>query len=408
MNLIKTLKSTYSLSKTGVIFAMASDLGRERASLAAHYLTGRLFPEYPDERHLEAVMQWLCLAQDACGGRGVSAAYYLKKGWEVAYPETSGYIIATHLAYANFIGDDSYVKRAVQLGDWEIEIQHPSGGILSNPKFSHTRVFNTGQVILGWCALYERIKDTKYLEAAIRAGEYLIKGQEDDGAWRKDTHCGARTYHARVDWALFRLGKLSGDNRFVDTAYNNLKWVLNQQKNNGWFDNCGFNDDLPITHVIVYTLRGLLESHLMDLAGLTDLNILPAVTKTADSLCAALQKYPVGGVEGMVPTSFDSDWQSADRESCLTGNTQLACFLFRLAHITNNDNYRETAETVLQATKRTQVIETSCMPIRGAIAGTYPFYHGYCANSYPNWAAKFFADALLMKIQYGKKIAILA
>lgn len=408
MNLIKTLRSTYSLSKAGVTFAMASDLGRERASLAAHYLTGRLFPEFPDERHLAEAINWLCRAQDACGGRGVSAVYSLNKGWEVAYPETSGYIIATYLAYADFTGDDSYVKRAVQLGEWEIDIQHPSGGTLSNPKFSYTRVFNTGQVILGWCALYERNKDTIYLEAAIRAGEYLIKGQEDDGAWRKDTYCGARTYHARVAWALLRLGKLSGDKRFVGAAYKNLKWVLNQQKKNGWFDNCGFNDDLPIMHVIVYTLRGLLESHLMDLQDLAELDILSAVIKAADSLCTALQSYPVGGVIGMVPTSFDSNWQSEDKDSCLTGNSQLAYFLFRLAHITNNDKYREIAETVLKATKRTQVIETSCMLIRGAIAGSYPLYRGYCANSYPNWAAKFFADALLMKIQYSKKYAILA
>lgn len=408
MNLIKTLKSTYSLSKTGVIFAMASDLGCERASLAAHYLTGRLFPEYPDERHLEAVMQWLCLAQDVCHGRGTSAVYDLKKGWGVAYPETSGYIIATYLAYADFTGDESYVRRAIDIGDWEIDIQSPGGGILSSPCVSYTRVFNTGQVILGWCALYERTNNDKYLKAALRAGEYLLNLQETDGSWKKDTYCGARTYHSRIDWALLRLALLSGEQRFADTAYKNLKWVLSQQKENGWFDNCGFNNDNPITHVLEYTLKGLLECHIMNVPEIGQLNILPSVIKTADALCAAIQKYSVKGVSGMVPTSFDRNWQSTDRHSCLTGNAQLVSFFFRLAYTTNSDNYTKIAELTLQATKRTQTVETTFAPIRGAIAGTYPLYHGYVANGYPNWAAKFFADALLMKIQYGKKIAILA
>jgi hypothetical protein len=66
--------------------------------------------------------------------------------------------------------------------------------------------------------------------------------------------------------------------------------------------------------------------------------------------------------------------------------------------------YREIADNVLSATKRTQIIETSILPIRGAIAGTYPFSHGYVANGYPNWGAKFFADALLMKINYNQRL----
>ena len=108
-------------------------------------------------------MQWLCLAQDVCAGEtGAAAVYDLTGGWQVAYPETSGYIIATYLAYADITGEDGYIKRAVQIGDSEIAIQTPGGGILSNPEYAHVRVFNTGQVILGWCALYEQpvINDT--------------------------------------------------------------------------------------------------------------------------------------------------------------------------------------------------------------------------------------------------------
>jgi hypothetical protein len=406
--LVQILLSPYRRIQTARYLFRAAGLGRHQAALAAQYATGRLFPEFSDESHLDAAMQWLCRAQDACGGKGVSNVYYLKSGWGVAYPETSGYIIATYLAYADLTADSSYTRRAIQLGDWEIEIQPSSGGILSSPDVSYTRVFNTGQVMLGWCALYERTRDDKYLKAALRAGEYLLKGQEADGAWRKDTYCGARTYHARIDWALLRLATLSGEQKYVAAAISNLKWVLRQQRENGWFKNCGFHNELPITHVIIYTLRGLLESHLLNVSAVSELNILPKVIAAADALCAAFQKYPVRNIPGMVPCSFDENWDTADEHSCLTGNVQLACFLFRLSHTTGNESYAKIAETAIRATKRTQNIETSFLPIRGAIAGTYPLYHGYVANGFPNWATKFFADALIMKRLIDQKGTILA
>ena len=34
--------------------------------------------------------------------------------------------------------------------------------------------------------------------------------------------------------------------------------------------------------------------------------------------------------------------------------------------------------------------------IRGGIAGCYPVWGGYIQYGYPNWAAKFFIDALLL------------
>jgi hypothetical protein len=404
MNIItQRLRQTYRFLQIPIYL-----LGADGIGLAQNYMTASLFPEYSDGEHLNATMQWLCRAQDVCKGNGVSAMYSLKKGWGVAYPETSGYIIATYLAYADHSGDENYIKRAIQIGNWEIDIQAPNGGVLSNPEVSYTRVFNTGQVILGWCSLYERTQDEKYLRAALRAGEYLVKGQEDDGAWHKDTHCGARTYHSRIDWALIRLALLSGKQKFAETAVKNLKWVILHQNGKGWFNNCGFCDDLPIMHVIVYTLRGLLESHCMNVPAVNELDLLPKITLAADALCAALLQRPVRGVPGMVPTSFDEKWQSEDDHSCLTGNAQLAGFLLRLSHVTGNSRYRDVAESVIQATKRTQNITTSYLPIRGAIAGSYPLHVSYVPNGFPNWAAKFFADALMMKMHFDQAMKIAA
>lgn len=405
---VVSMRPHFGRLRTAMLFLQTFGAGAEQFRVLQHYLTGRLFPDFGDEAHLKAAMEWLARAQDVCGGEGVSNLFFLKTGWGVAYPETSGYILATFLAYADFSGDKSYIDRAIRIGHWEITIQTPNGGVISSTKLRQTRVFNTGQVILGWCALYERTGEEKNLQAAKRAGDYLLNEQEADGAWRRDTYCGARTYHARVDWALLRLAQLAGEQRYAAVALKNLQWVLKQQRHNGWFAQCGFNDDKPIMHVIVYTLRGLLECSTMNSAAVNELGILPAVIKGADALCKALQAQPVAGISGMVPTAFDENWKSAADDSCLTGNAQLACFLYRLAHCTQNQTYRDVADTVMSATKRTQLVETSLLPIRGAIAGTYPLSHGYVPNAYPNWAAKFFADALLMKINYEQGLVVLA
>ncbi len=394
--------------RTSVHFLSRFGIGTEQIELLHHYISEKVFPAYSDELHLQATMKWLTEAQDVCGGEGVSCAYYLKTGWGVAYPETSGYILATFLAYADYKADSAFVDRAKQLGDWEIKIQAPNGGVYSSPILKQTRVFNTGQVILGWCALFERTRDQKYLQAALRAGNYLLDEQEEDGTWSRDTFCGARTYHSRVDWALLKLAKISGVDQYAVAAVKNLKWVTAQQHETGWFKNCGFNNDLPNMHVISYTLRGLLESMLVGHELAKELDLLSATIKAADALCLAIKKRPVAGIEGMVPTSFDINWLSPNTDSCLTGNAQFSCFLYLLSHATNNDNYREMADLVLSAVKQTQVVKTSLQPIKGALAGTFPITHGYQANGYPNWAAKFLADALLMKVNYIDKMVILA
>src|SRR6267154_4038335 len=78
--------------------------------------------------HLQSAMQWLCRAQDATGNGGISYGYGFLEGWLPAYPETTGYAIPTFLRYASFIGEDSYVKRALIMAEWELTVQATDGG----------------------------------------------------------------------------------------------------------------------------------------------------------------------------------------------------------------------------------------------------------------------------------------
>lgn len=357
------------------------------------YASSKLFNARSDDEHLKATMDWLIESLAACGGKGSSASYSVVSGWAGAYPETSGYIIGTFLAYYDLTGQKSYLEKAVELGDWEIEIQTTSGAVLSSLTNDIVRVFNTGQVVLGWCLLYERTADSKYLEAAIRAADFLVTTQEPDGRWQKNTYCGARTYHSRIDWALIRVANLSNDAKYEATAVRNLEWIKSCARGNGWFSSCGFDQSDPITHVIDYTLRGLLECHVLR----PSLNLLPMVEKSVDNLVAAMRRSSVKKNIGMIPQSFDSSWKGNSASSCLTGNAQLAYLFNRLVWVGSSACYPSMSDQLIDAIKGTQVLDCEDKSIRGAVPGCFPFYSGYCQYAYPNWAAKFFADALMMK-----------
>lgn len=401
------LRNARSGVREGLTYARA--LGLRGASQAWRYWSAGLFEPASDEVHLRAALDWLCLAQDATGNDGVSSVYRLRDGWDLAYPETTGYILATFLSAADMLDRPDLRARAEAMGAWECGIQTESGGVLSSIGQPQTRVFNTGQVVLGWCALRDGDGDRRFLDAAVKAGNYLVTTQEGDGRWVKDTYCGARTYHARVDWSLIRLWRLSGQRTFLESALRNLRWVLAQQEASGWFANCGFGSELPITHVIGYTLRGLVESWaLLRREGERDLvdDLAEAVARAADGFCSALRQPGVGGVPGMLPERFTSTWDGAGDASCLTGNVQLALVLLRLARQLDEPRYAEAADSLIDATKRAQVVRSVRPETRGALPGSYPMHRGYLAMAYPNWATKFLADALLARIGGHERIPL--
>lgn len=393
---------------TSFFFMKRFGIGLNSLMVLFHYVFRLRFQRHPDEKKLRAVIDWLKFAQDKCNGDGIASVFYIKTGWGVAYPETSGYILSTYLAYDRFSGGQDLLNRAKKIGDWELVIQAKNGGVISSPILKQTRIFNTGQVILGLLDLYETTCEIKYLNAAKRAGEYLILLQDPDGAWRRDTYCGARTYHARVSWSLLRLARLTGDVRFADAAKSNLKWVLAQQKKNGWFHNCGFNSDLPITHVISYTLCGLLESSECSPEVAAELDLLKFLDLSVQALYKAISNHSVRNIDGMVPSSFDENWVGTLDSSCLTGNVQIACLFYRYAVTRGDLKFKKMADRIVDATSAMQIIDTQLLDIKGAIPGSFPFGVGYIANGYPNWAAKYFADALMMKINFDQNFRVKA
>ena len=79
---------------------------------------------------------WLCRAQDVGTDRGISWGISFNRHslpsngcFLLSYPETTGYIIPTFIRLSHYFKDESYMKRAVMMGDWLLGIQMGNGAI---------------------------------------------------------------------------------------------------------------------------------------------------------------------------------------------------------------------------------------------------------------------------------------
>lgn len=81
----------------------------------------------------------------------------------------------------------------------------------------------------------------------------------------------------------------------------------------------------------------------------------------------------------------------------------MAIVYFDLYLLTQNKNFYNAGVNLVGIVKQTQRLN-GAKDLKGGIAGSYPIGGGYHPNEYPNWAAKFFADALMKKINIDKQL----
>ncbi|MGH8278676.1 MAG: hypothetical protein ACRETQ_03810 [Gammaproteobacteria bacterium] len=349
---------------------------------------------------LDAAAEWLARAQDASGCGGVSAFYDTGKSqWADAYPETTGYIIPTLYRYTRLTGKGTFRERASRMAAWESDIQLPDGavraGTLDAPQAIPT-IFNTGQVLLGWLAAWQETADARYRDSAVRAADWLVGAQDPDGAWRRFASPFAshtlNTYNTRVAFALAQAGKVLAEPRYVDAAVRNVEWALTQMHPNGWLENNDLEDNSrPLTHTIAYATRGILE------VGLIAAN--DTFVDAAARIARAAAQCQRG--DGALPGRLDANWRAAARWTCVTGNTQMAIVWQRLAGATGDRFGLPVAEKAISFSLSVQNLDSKDDGVRGGLPGSHPLKGGYMKYRYPNWAAKFFMDALMLQMGTG-------
>lgn len=360
------------------------------------------YPVEDKSKHLEAGLSWMKRAQDYPNDGGVSAWYSMIDGWRPSYVETTGYIIETFIKAAKVLDSSEYLLRAEKMGNFLIAQQLPSGGYRSHTKRqkkeSRPTVFDTGQDILGMCDLYEETKKKKYLSSAVKAADFLIRIQEKEGVWRKNTF-GNRVhiYHTRVAWPILRVALLTNSKVKRQAALKFFDWALKQQLDNGWFKYCELvekNQQQPYTHTIAYTIEGFLYAGLL----MKDRALIMAAIKGS---LVPLNKFLQ---TNKLEATYDNNWSSNDKYMCLTGNAQFAVIWGELFKLTKYPAFKTALHrmNILLSSTQARNVDPG---INGAIKGSLPLYGdlttntGYCRFAYLNWATKYYLDSVLLEME---------
>lgn len=348
------------------------------------------------DEHIHAAARWIAVAQDATPDDGVAHSYDLRGGeWLASYPETTGYIIPTLYDYAKVYDKPEFAERARRMARWESDVQLPDGGVRAGRIDADVvvpTVFNTGQVLFGWARAYQETGDESFALSLRRAADWLLEAQDADGAWRRFSSPFAsqsiNPYNTRTAFGLTQAAHALGDNRYIDAAVRNVEWALGTSDANGWLPgNCLSSSDTALTHTIAYAMRGILE-----VGAAADRGDFIAKAKDMAKKVAATQRS-----DGAFPGEVSPLWRGATRWTCVTGNAQLALNFFRVAKLTNDDSLIESAIRANAFNQSIQDLDSKQPAIRGALKGSHPINGEYMEYRYPNWAAKFFIDALILE-----------
>ena len=354
-------------------------------------------PNDNDIINLQEAANWLKKAQDSQRDGGFSGRYFLKTGWSSSYPETTGYIIPTLLSLSKEFNENIYIDRAQKAVDFLLSLQlseggFPGGEISENKTLAS--MFNTGQIINGLLEWYKYSKEERILDAALKAGKWMVSIQEIDGSWKKFTYLNnVYSYSSHASCWLADLGNYVNDKVILDSALKHYEWVLkNQDLETGWFYFSGFSDNdhkekRSVTHTIAYTLWGIL--YMAEI--FNNVDGINAVEKAAIKIAEVLQKFD------FLPGVLNYKWDVLSSFSCMTGNAQMALIWLRLFEIKKIKMYLDVALKSINSIKSVQDLNSSNEGIRGGIPGSYPIWGDYIFMAFPNWSAKFFIDSLLYK-----------
>jgi rhamnogalacturonyl hydrolase YesR len=363
---------------------------RRRVDPWANFVARTGDPRATLDAALEQALRWLATSQDRVGTGGVGS--YEFYGWTPGFPEVTGYIIPTIWDCRHALGREELARRAVRMADWELAIQKNGGGWEGNVEGANQPplVFNTGQVIKGLVRTHQETRDPRYLEAAVRAGDWIVRNQEDDGSWtRANFRQMKRVYDAYVSAGLVRLAAVTNDEAYTRAAIRNCEFVLSQQRENGWFDLCDITEyfnEAPVTHSLCYAIDGLLETG--ELVGRED--FVASGTKAADALLTCISP------SGLLLGRLDDNWRPRVRWSCLTGSAQLGIILMKLYARTGDDRYADAARRLTDFLIYMQRLNALGPNRSGALPGAYPIWGTYAPFKYPCWATKFLIDLILL------------
>jgi Prenyltransferase and squalene oxidase repeat len=342
----------------------------------------------PSGEMLNLVVRWILDAQRADGG--IPAYYSLLTGYSESYPEVTGYIVPTLYDFARVSDHKPAAAAAERAAHWLLSLQMPTGAFPGGFHGIETRpsIFNTGQILQGLVRAHAETGRPEIRAAAVSAGDWLMKIQQQDGSWSgPGAHQDAsHTYYSMVAWSLAELSERVSDSRYGTAAERNLDWVLSHFKPNGWVDGINLQGHPNYLHFIAYVLQGVLECAVLRRRD-------DAVEAVAKSAWVLLRKFEMNK---FLAGAYEPDFTGRHRFACVTGNAQMSCVWLRLFEVTGDLRYLNAALKMNEMLKQLVPVRGR-RGIAGGVSGSYPVWGRYQPLRYISWGCKFFVDSLLLE-----------
>ncbi|MEO1927627.1 MAG: methyltransferase domain-containing protein [Nautiliaceae bacterium] len=333
--------------------------------------------------HMELAGEWLLYMQNSDGG--YSRKFSFISGRDKSYIETTGYIIPSLINLGEHLNEGKFINSALKAGEFLLKVQN-SNGSFSEIDTNRPFVFDTGQCLIGLNFLYEYTKENKYLIALKKAANWLKDVQESDGSWERFAYNQEKhTYYSRVAAAMLKSAKILEDKELENAALKNIKWVLDNQIENGFFRYSSFlKEKPPFLHTLMYVLEGLLDIYEIT----KDEEVLKAVLRNSEQF-----KNINLNRDLILCSQYNEKFECVNKQRCVTGLAQWAGVALRIYDITKDEDYKECAINTVFYLKAKQ-LKSSVM--RGGFSASVPFWGRYGSFDFVNWNNKFFIDSMLL------------
>jgi len=355
------------------------------------------------KRCIDNAIAWIIHQQSLQPDGGIAGYITFSRGSlkiSKSYPETAGYTIITLLDYADLFTSETAYTAAFKMAEFELKIQNSNGsfngGTLDSP--TGPSVFNSAQIADGLLKAYSVNNDKKLLDAALSACRWISSVQDVEGYWSKFNYLGLkRVYDTKVSQTLLKADNITNNNEFSDTVEKNLNWVISNQNDGGWFNNCdnSYENNLsPLTHTIGYTTQGLIECYLIGKNRAWLDSAVKPLKQLSDQF--EITKKPLA-------SRYFSDWKPATKSSCITGNAQISICWLLLYGILHDSQYLHAASGLNNFLKSIQFISPH-KEICGALPSSYPISGDYHPFSITNWTVKYYVDSLILEYKLNKAL----
>lgn len=330
-----------------------------------------------------------------------SSLLYPINKWSDPYPETTGYILATFVRYSVY--DDKYKfldKYSETMASWLLNIQHEDGafpGHLFNEKNKHTKsIFNSAQIIKGLYEMYIYTKESKYLLSVKKCAQWIANSQNENGSWTKYAYNSefSPTYYTRVTWPLLQANSIESSELIYKSAIKGLDFVLSKKIANGYISDMGFTEkDHAFLHTIAYTLEGLIMSYKFT----NKIEYFNLAYELSEKLLKIFE------IKKRLAGHYNKELKGDYSYICITGYSQMAIVWGLIYEITDDLRFYNSMLKILDINEKLQT-KYSLFFKNGGFTGSKPFYKDYIKFRQPNWAAKFYLDAILLENKLSKKI----